>query len=170
LREFLEQEKNDLDGCQQLLSAPNISLWLKWGSRLAADLPLVKVKYLFSASLNPLTLLVCMHENRQNWDKNIAMREVLQELSPEVVLIHYALKAPVPFMQSRDFVEKKIGFFEGTTHYGYASSTPDTVHPVTSQYLRAATIFSGHTLQIEGDNLVYWTFSQVDMKVLFHVH
>ena len=163
---FLEQEKESIEGYKQLLCVPNITLWLKWGSRLAADLPLVKVKYSFRASLNPLTLLTCMTEDRPHWDKNIAMREVLQEISPEVGLVHYALKAPVPFMKSRDFVEKKIGFFEGTTHYGYSSSTPDDVCPVTDQFLRATTIFSGHLLQIEGESLVYWTFSQVDVKVV----
>jgi hypothetical protein len=161
----LELQKQEFDGFNQLLNLPDIQLWLKWGSPLNSTLPVMKAKYVFHEDINPVEFLSKLQISRREWDKNILLLDEIKNLSSEARIVHYALKAPLFFMKNKDFVEKRILFFNNGVYYGYSSSTPNDVLPVTDQYQRCETIFSGSILTKENNSLVYFIFSQVDMKV-----
>ena len=106
--DFLEKQKNELDGYQKLLDVPDIELWLKWGSTLENTCPLMKAKYVFHEEIDPVEFLDTLQLRRKDWDKNVILLEELNHLSSEVSLIHYGIKAPVFFMKAKDFVEKML--------------------------------------------------------------
>ena len=163
----MELQKQDFEGFNQLLNLPDIQLWLKWGSSLNATLPLMKAKYIFHEDINPVEFLSKLQISRREWDKNIVLLDEIKSITNEVRIVHYALKAPLFFMKNKDFVEKRILFFNSGVYYGYSSSTPNEVLPSTEEYQRCDTVFSGSILTKEKNTFAYFIFSQVDMKVAF---
>ena len=163
----MDKEKGDLEEYKEILSSDNIKLWLKWGSKFETTFPLIKARYVFSEGIDPIDFLYLLQEGRKTWDKNVLLLEEVTKLSHEASIIRYAMKAPIYFMKAKDFVEKRIKFSENGVYYGYSSSIPNGVLPTTDQYQRCETIFGGSVLVQEGPNYVYYTFSQIDLKV-FH--
>lgn len=163
--EFLLHEKESLEGFRELLNTPEVSTWIKWGSQFESKCPIIKTKCRFKGTIDPLDFLLYLNEKRKDWDKNIILLEEIAQISGEVTVNHYAVKSPLLFTKSKDFVEKRIQFFEEGTYYSYSSSVPNGVLPPTDQFQRCETIFSGTILAKEEDNFVYYSFSQVDLKV-----
>jgi len=138
---------------------------MKWGSQFESTFPLVKARYVFKNTISPIDFLNLLREERKNWDENLLELSNLTIINPEVSIIHYAMKPPIFFMKAKDFAEKQIAFCENGIFYGYYSSVPNTAVPVKDQYQRCETVFGGNILYIEGDDIVYYVFSQVDLKI-----
>ncbi len=163
--ELLEREKSSLDGYKEILSSDTIKLWLKWGSQFEGTHPLIKAKYVFEGAIEPAEFLYFLQDGRREWDGNVILLEEVARITREVNVVHYAVKPPIFFMKAKDFVEKRVRFVDNGVYYGYSSSTPNGALPPTDRYQRCETIYSGSVLTTEGGSLVYYTFSQVDLKV-----
>lgn len=156
-----------MEECKEVLSIPNIQLWIKWGSKFDSKLPLVKAQYDFGSVLDTELFVKLLVNERATWDDNLMESMEVENLSPEISVIHYVVKPPVFFMKPRDFAEKKIRFSIDETYYGYHGSIPDAAFPYVERYQRCETVFSGNILRKENDSYIYYTFSQLNLNVIF---
>eukprot|EP01022_Parablepharisma_sp_SALTPOND_P012663 TRINITY_DN1633_c0_g1_i1.p7 TRINITY_DN1633_c0_g1~~TRINITY_DN1633_c0_g1_i1.p7 ORF type:complete len:114 (-),score=18.03 TRINITY_DN1633_c0_g1_i1:171-512(-) len=105
------------------------------------------------------------YEKRTEWDQSIIRQEEVREIYSKLRVIYYAMKAPLIFMQARDFVEKRILFVEEGTYYIYASSVPNEEYEEKENYVRCDKIFECTMLRKEDGRLVLHSVSQADYKV-----
>eukprot|EP00831_Metopus_contortus_P073332 TRINITY_DN66881_c0_g2_i2.p1 TRINITY_DN66881_c0_g2~~TRINITY_DN66881_c0_g2_i2.p1 ORF type:complete len:321 (-),score=49.60 TRINITY_DN66881_c0_g2_i2:60-1022(-) len=165
VQEFLLKIRENNEGFKEILNTPEIMMWLKWGSPFESTLPFVKSKYIFPGETNPIDFFICLNDDRMIWGKNVIANENVSRVSNEVRVSHYAVKPPFFLMKSKDFVEKKILFYDKGTFFTYSSSIPETVYPQLEAYQRCDTIFGGSIFWKEEDKYIYYTFSQVDIKM-----
>ena len=164
--EFLIHEKNTLENYKEILTTDTIKLWLKWGSQFESTFPLIKTRYIFDGSILPEELIKLLEQDRIQWDDNVLLLETVVPRKDDLYVVHYAVKPPIFFMKAKDFVEKRIRIIEDGVYYMYSSSVTSEVLKETEQYQRCETVFSGSILVKEEENYVYYTFSQVDFKVI----
>ena len=167
--EFLENEKNEYDEYKSLLSTNEIQLWIKPGSRLKADSPLIKARYIFKTEINPKIFLKLMYEERKAWDDGLVNYIEVEKISNNISIIYYIVKPIIYFMRGKDYIEKSIRFKANDTYYEYNSSINHKGYPSTDKYQRCETIFGGSILVKELDSYVYYTFSQVNVILLFSI-
>jgi hypothetical protein len=146
---------------KEILSEENIKVWMKWGSLFESTSPLIKAKYIFDGTIDPMVLLSLLREERTNWDKGYIEFKEVEKIGNEVSLMYYVVKPPMFLMKARDFAEKAIRFENNGTFYLYSSSVPNEVFAEVKQYQRCETIFGGSVLTKEGDTYAYYSFSQV---------
>ena len=162
---FLANEAEGQSEYEKKLEIDNVTLWFKNGSQFNPKLHIIKGRYQFDENIKPLELISLLNEKRHEWDPNLLCQEVITQINSELSVIYYAVKAPVFFMQSRDFAEKRIRFFSEGTYYAYSSSIPNEEFPAGEKHLRCENVFSGVVLKKEANKLVYYTISQIDYKV-----
>ena len=153
------------EGFDKKLNEEHISVWTKQGSPFSNAFYVIKGKYTFGGNTDTLEFTRLLNEKRTEWDKNILQQSEIAKVSGEVDLIYTLVKAPVIFMQSRDFIEKRIRFFHEGVYYTYSSSIPSTEFQSSDKYQRCENIYSGAILMRENNEYVYYTFAQIDYKV-----
>ncbi len=150
---------------KQLIDTPELKLWVLPGSVFDSTMPVIKGRYVFRGDIFAPDFLSLLNEKRTDWDTSIVDQEVIQQLSPDIAILHYAMEPPLPTMKPKDYVEKRIRFVDEDTYYGYCSNVPDEVYPQSERYKRASTIFAGSILRKEGNDNVYCSISQVNLNV-----
>lgn len=160
-------EKLSTDLYEEKLNTPEIKAWIKWESKFAKDIPLVRARYCFGRNSDMRKLIELILKRREEWDKNFITFQDLN--SKQMLIIYSAMKPPLFFQKPKDFVEKVVEIRKNNIYYAYISSVPDDIYPITTKYERAQTIFSGMIIEVENGELIYTHFSQVDCKV-FHFY
>eukprot|EP00826_Nyctotherus_ovalis_P061575 TRINITY_DN8774_c0_g5_i2.p1 TRINITY_DN8774_c0_g5~~TRINITY_DN8774_c0_g5_i2.p1 ORF type:complete len:188 (+),score=40.38 TRINITY_DN8774_c0_g5_i2:171-734(+) len=169
LAQFLENEAQIKPDDTKLISEPDISLWVTKGSILNPTTLVIKGRYVFTGDISPSNLLLLLNEDRTKWDTSIMHQEILKKLSDSIHLFYYVTEPALSSSLPGDFVEKRVRFVKDSVYYGYCSSVPEKVVASKEIYSRGKTIFGGSILKQEEGRNVYYSFSQVKLKVFADV-
>ena len=149
----------------EILSTPEIKLWIKQGSILDKDALIIKGRYVFDTMISPEDLLSLLNEERTQWDHTIMHQEIIRKLTDNMFLVHYVTEPALSSILPSDFIEKQIRFIKDSAYYGYSSNVPDKVFPKKEIYNRGKTIFAASILKQDEKKIVYYSFSQIKLKV-----
>lgn len=156
--------KFDKELDQEMESTPEFTVWKRDGTLFDPNTPLIKARYRFKGDTDPEYCMSLLYERRMEWDKNLLFNDLLVH-TPGLSVVHYAINPPLPFMQPKDFIEKRISFVEDGAHYAYYSCVPDSVFPPKDDHERCHLIFGGTVLRKEGEDYAYYSLTQTDMNV-----
>lgn len=150
---------------------PGLKSYSKYGSIFEKTKPVIKTRHVLGKNIDPSLVSDLLNGRRMEWDKNLAEFKEIAKVSPDVSVIHSVLKGKTLVFQARDFVEKKVQFYDCGAWYAYFSSVPDELLPVIATYTRGETIFSVSMICMEDGDCVFYSISQTDMKVfLFQIY
>jgi len=169
LCDFLENEaKIDSAKDREIINTPELKLWIRCGSKLDPVLPIIKGMYVFRGDIPANVFLALLNEERGTWDKSIISQEIVEKLSENIYLLHFAMEPAFQFLPPKDYIEKRIRFNKNNIYYGYCSSIPDKIYPPRENFERGYTLFGGSILKQENGKNIYHTFSQVGLSVFFN--
>ena len=126
---------------------------------------IIKSMYTLGGNV-PLKILVeamCDIEKRPEWDKKVLSARVLNEYSKHLAVYHTVVY--FPWIQNRDFVEKRLVFEHGDTVYFYYSSIDDSFCPISKEFTRGYTIFSVNKMRKVGDTIFVHTCTQKNIQI-----
>ena len=107
----------------------------------------------------------CDVETRTNWDPTLRVSKIVKKYNKNLLTYYYEIYIPVPFMNNREFVEKRLVFRWKDMVYIYNSSIDDSLYPHSGDLTRGTTVFSGSRIRRKGPNIVIETATQMDFKV-----
>ena len=87
-------------------------------------------------------------EERQLWDfDGVARIDILETINDTTTLYYSKSKSQYSFISARDFLEKKVTFYEGDTIYHFYSASPDHFQPAEEDVVRAHPIAGFHNFR-----------------------
>jgi len=170
LAEFLEQEAIIKPGDTTFISDQEIKLWISKGSIIDPSSLVIKGRYVLSGDISPHNIILLLNEDRMKWDNSIMHQQTIKKITDNISLFYYVTEPLLSSKLPNDFVEKRVRFVKDSIYYGYCSSVPEQVYPKREIYNRGKIIFGGSILKQEEGKNIYYSFSQIKLKVSFDVY
>ena len=92
----------------EILSTPEIKLWIKQGSILDKDALIIKGRYVFDTMISPEDLLSLLNEERTQWDHTIMHQEIIRKLTDNMFLVHYVTEPALSSILPSDFIDRTL--------------------------------------------------------------
>ena len=115
------------------------------------------IKELVSAFKDPIKL--------KRWDDIIKEYIILEKISDKTDIVKVITNEQFNMIPEMEYIDKRICFFDEGQFYGFSSSVPDSIFPISDDIIRAEKIMRILVIKEDKNFFYFDIFSQVDIKM-----
>lgn len=104
-------------------------------------------------------------EKRMKWDINFKEFEILKKINENTLITRMVSTEQLTMISEREFIEKKIFFFDNGVFYYFCSSIPDDIYPPKREPVRVLNYIGAMIIKEDIENFYIDSFNQVDIKM-----